>query len=400
MKIAIIAPSQIPARRANTLQVMKMAQAFASSGNEVRLAAPVVPARGAHKGQKVEIQWNELARHYGLQSRFPIELLPALPRWRRYDYGWRSVRWAQGWGADLLYTRLPQAAALGSLLGCATVFEVHDLPQGRTGSLLLRLFLRGRGRRRLVAITRSLADDLAAKLGAPREASFVMIAPDGVDLERYANLPEASRARSLLRNDPNLPSEARLAFSAQSGAGGFVAGYTGHLYRGRGIDLIFAIAERLPDVIFLLAGGEPQDVDQLREKARLLGRSNVILTGFIPNAALPLYQAACDALLMPYQHQVAASSGGDIARYLSPMKLFEYLACGRPVLSSDLPVLREILNPNNAVLLPVGDVDAWVTAIQALRADPERSARLGERARLDASRYTWEGRAAQILEGL
>jgi glycosyltransferase involved in cell wall biosynthesis len=285
-------------------------------------------------------------------------------------------------------------------LGCATVFEVHDLPQTRTGSLLLHLFLRGRGRRRLVAITRSLAEDLATKLGAPRETPFVMIAPDGVDLERYANLPEASRARSLLRNDPNLPSDARLAFSAQSGTEGFVAGYTGHLYRGRGIDLIFAVAERLPDVIFLVAGGEPQDVDQLREKASLLGRSNVILTGFIPNAALPLYQAACDVLLMPYQQQVAASSGGDIARYLSPMKLFEYLACGRPVLSSDLPVLREILNPNNAVLLPVGDVDAWVAAIQALRTDPERSARLGERARLDASRYTWEGRAAQILEGL
>jgi len=94
-------------------------------------------------------------------------------------------------------------------------------------------------------------------------------------------------------------------------------------------------------VSFLLAGGEPEDVAALREKSANLGLSNVILTGFIPNADLPIYQAACDILLMPYQSQVAASSGGDIARYLSPMKLFEYLACGKPILSSDLPVLRE-----------------------------------------------------------
>jgi glycosyltransferase involved in cell wall biosynthesis len=392
MKIAIVAPSEIPARRANTLQVMKMAQAFASTGHEVRLAAP---------GERTtDISWNGLARHYGLRTRFAIELLPARPPWRRYDYGWRSVRWAQRWGADLLYTRLPQTAALGSLSGCATVLEIHDLPQGRTGPLLLKLFLRGSGCRKLVAITHSLADDLAAKLINPRQASFVLISPDGVDLERYANLPDANRARSLLRNDPNLPKETRPAFAEPSPSGGFIAGYTGHLYRGRGIEQIFAMAEHLPEVIFLLAGGEPQEVERLRERARNQGRSNVVLTGFVPNAALPFYQAACDVLLMPYQQQVAASSGGDIARYLSPMKLFEYLACGRPILSSDLPVLREILNPNNAVLLPAGDVSAWVKAIQELRLDPERSARLGEQARLDASRYTWEGRAAQILEGL
>jgi glycosyltransferase involved in cell wall biosynthesis len=153
-------------------------------------------------------------------------------------------------------------------------------------------------------------------------------------------------------------------------------------------------------VVFLLAGGELQEVERLRERAYDQQLTNMIFTGFLPNAALPYYQAACDVLLMPYQQQVAASSGGDIARYLSPMKLFEYLACGRPILSSDLPVLQEILNPSNAVLLPPGDVSAWVRAIQELRLEPERSARLGEQARLDASRYTWEGRAAQILEGL
>ena len=179
-----------------------------------------------------------------------------------------------------------------------------------------------------------------------------------------------------------------------------MAGYTGHLYRGRGANHMLALAALLPEVTFLLVGGDPEDVSILRAKASQLSLSNVILTGFIPNANLPIYQAACDLLLMPYQKEVAASSGGDIARYLSPMKLFEYLACGRPILSSDLPVLREVLNPHNAVLLPPGDLNAWVAAIHDLCAGPNHRAELGERARIDASRYTWEERAGRVLEGL
>jgi glycosyltransferase involved in cell wall biosynthesis len=102
---------------------------------------------------------------------------------------------------------------------------------------------------------------------------------------------------------------------------------------------------------------------------------------------------------MPYQERVAASSGGNIAQYLSPMKMFEYLACGRVILSSDLPVLREVLNDQNAVLLPPDDVGAWVEALEEIRGDPKRQQKLMAQAQNDAKRYTWESRAALILEG-
>jgi glycosyltransferase involved in cell wall biosynthesis len=164
--------------------------------------------------------------------------------------------------------------------------------------------------------------------------------------------------------------------------------------------LLLEIAAVLPDFTFLLAGGEPGDVARLQEAARRRGLENVILAGFVPNAELPLYQAACDALLMPYQRRVEASSGGDIARYLSPMKLFEYLACGRAILSSDLPVLREVLSADTAVLLPPEDVEAWSAALLALRSNTELRTALGARARQEARRYSWEQRAGRILAGL
>jgi glycosyltransferase involved in cell wall biosynthesis len=103
---------------------------------------------------------------------------------------------------------------------------------------------------------------------------------------------------------------------------------------------------------------------------------------------------------MPYQSQVAASSGGDIARYLSPMKLFEYLACGRAILSSDLPVLQEVLNISNAILLPPDDIETWAQAIKRLQSNPHLCQQLSHQAQQDALRYTWESRASRILEGI
>ena len=385
MKIAIAAPTEIPARRANTFQVMKMAQALADTGNIVRLAAPI-----AFQGQAVS--WEALARHYGLRSVFPVDWLKAEPRLRRYDYGWRAVRWARSWGADLFYTRLPQAAALASFWGMPTIFEVHDLVQGTVGPWLLRRFLQGKGARRLVVITRALAEDLAEVLGVPLPGSsyqadlgMTLIAPDGVDLFRYHNLPDPQTARAGLQ--PELPER-------------FTVGYTGHLYTGRGAEMLLELARRLTEITFLLVGGEPTRVSSLSEQVRAAGLTNVILTGFVLNADLPRYQAACDVLLMPYQTRVAASSGGDISRYLSPMKLFEYMACGRAILSSDLPVLREVLNPDNAVLLPPDDIDTWAVEITALAADLRRRLRLGAQARRDVAAYTWEARAEKILEGI
>ena len=120
----------------------------------------------------------------------------------------------------------------------------------------------------------------------------------------------------------------------------------------------------------------------------------------VPQRDLPLIQAACDVLLMPYQRAIAVSSGGDTAAFASPMKAFEYMAAGRPILSSDLPVLREVLNDGNAVLLDPQEVDAWQAALKSLVGDEPRRIRLGEAARRGAARYTWLERTRRALEGL
>ncbi len=374
MKICLIAPTYLPARRANTIQVMKMAQAMTALGHEVIVTVP------GESNQSSPPAWEELAHFYGLKYQFAVEWLPSSSRLRRYDYGYRSVIYARKQGCELIYTRLPQAAGLASFWGIPTIYEVHDIPRGRGAKVLLRLFLRGSGARRLVLITRALRDDLSRWQPKLPPSPFTTIAPDGVDLDRYADLSSSAEARAAL----SLPER-------------FTIGYTGHLYPGRGTELILAMAERLLEVAFLLVGGNPEDVTSVRAEAENKGLENIRLTGFVPNAELPLYQAACDILLMPYQELVAASSGGDIARYLSPMKVFEYLACGRPIISSDLPVLQEVLNETNAIFLPPDEVDPWVEAIQDLRTNQSRQESLSQQARVDAEMYTWEARAEKIF---
>ncbi|TAK13021.1 MAG: glycosyltransferase [Anaerolineae bacterium] len=369
MKLLIAAPGAIPARTANSIQTMKMAQAFAVGGHDVRVLVP---------GTTPGVGWEDLARHYGLTTRFEVAWLESPLRLRGYTFAVQANRYARTWGAHAVFTRHPQTAALAARR-MRTILEIHDLPQGRMGPLLFTLFMRARHADRLVCISRALASDLSKTFGFRADEPFSLIAPDGVDLARYADVPE--------------PESARAGLGLRQV---FTAGYTGHLYPGRGADLILEIARRMPEINFLLVGGEPAQVADMRARAAAL--PNVKLTGFVPNADLPRYQAACDVLLMPYQPRVAASSGGDIGRYLSPMKMFEYLACARPILSSDLPVLREVLTEDNAVLLPPTDPQPWADALRALAKDPARRAAFSVAARATAEQHTWEARARRIIE--
>ena len=380
MNILLAAPTYLPARRANTLQVMKMAQAVKLLGHNVSV---LVPNPG---GKKIPV-WETIAHHYGLHQSFEIKWIPVKSHLRSYDYGLKVIHYFSRVGADFLYTRLPQAAALASSLNIPTIYEVHDLPRGFFGPRLFQRFLKGRGARRLVVLTQSLRDAINQRIIRLPSYPFTIIESDGVDLIRYEGIPNPVEARRTLKAGQLT----RLSVSQ------FTAGYTGHLYPGRGIDLILDIASRSPDINFLLVGGDPEAVYDLEGKIENRDLKNIILTGFVPNAELPFYQAACEVLLMPYQRNVAASSGGDIAHFLSPMKLFEYMACGRVILSSNLSVLKEVLNDHNSILLPPDDVHVWVNALQEIKNDPNRQISLADHARKDSLRYSWETRAERIL---
>lgn len=371
MNIYAISTAQIPSTTANSIQVMKACQAMVQNGHTLRLLVPGLE----------QCAWPELARQYGLSSTFPIEWIPFNPRWRRNDFALTAARRARN--ADLVYTWTVQSATAALLGGQAALLEIHDLPTGRLGPLWLRMFLRLPGKKRTVLITAALRNALEARLGRPFIPSQVVVAPNGVEPERYQNLPAAPAARAQL----GLPEK-------------ITVGCTGHLYAGRGTDLFLALAARFPQASFVWVGGREKDVSEQRARAQKAGLSNVTFYGFVPQADVPLTQAAADILLMPYGRSIAGSSGGNSAEVCSPMKLFDYLAAQRAILSSDLPVIREILDETSAAFAPPEDPDAWAAALARLLADPALRASLSACAAEKALQYTWRNRQERCLSGL
>jgi len=371
MNICAISTTQIPSTTANSIQVMKACQAMVQNGHALRLLVP---------GQS-PADWQELARLYGLSAQFAVEWIACDPRLRRNDFALRAARRASG--ADLVYTWTVQSAAAALLAGQPALLEVHDLPTGRLGPLWLRAFLKWKGAKRLVMITAALQRALQARLGRLLPPGQMVIAPNGVELERYQDLPSAPEAR------------ARLGLPQQ-----ITVGCTGHLYAGRGAQLFLDLAARFPQASFVWVGGREADVAAQRANAERAGLVNLTFTGFVPQGDVPLTQAAADILLMPYGRSIAGSSGGNSADICSPMKLFDYLAARRAILSSDLPVIREILDEDSAAFAAPEDLASWSAALARLLEDEPLRARLAARAGQKALQYSWRARQERCLAGL
>lgn len=366
MNIAAIAGSTIPSDTANSLQVMKACQALAQLGHRVTLLVPGVRNAAV-----------DLRAHYGLQSEFPIEWLSSGSR-RRFT--WDAVQRARALRTDLIYSWFPQSAVFGLLNRLPVVFEIHIQPTGLFGPLWHRLFASLRGRKRLVSITRALVNVLERDYRMHFPVGEVVIAPNGVDLERFVSLPDpiAARRQIGLREAPTVMC-------------------TGHLYAGRGADLFLGLAKSFPQAHFVWVGGRAEAIGHWQARAQ---SANVTFTGFIANRDLPLYQAAADVLLMPYSRSIMGSSGtADSASVASPMKMFEYMAAGRAIVSADLPVIREVLNETSAIFCEPDSLLSWKTAVEDLLSDESWRLNLGTQARHAVQGYTWLARAERILNG-
>ncbi len=381
MKIALITNSRIPSLTANSIQAMKVAQALMQLGHDVRMFAPAEAEPATHEA---------LLAHYGLQVAPPLKLIPSFRLFRRLDFVLRAQAAAEKFGADLIYTWLPQSAVFALVRRDPVVLEMHADVAGN-GAWWLRQFWKRPGRKLMTVTTSALRKALerSTNLQSRPERSrrvdetSLLVAPNGVELEKYAGLPSPVEARQHL----NLKE-------------GLTVGFTGHIYPGRGADLLFELARQMPQVNFLWVGGAPDLVDFWRGKLTDAHMTNVTMTGFVKHEVIPLYQAAADVLLMPYSRSISASSGQDIAEVINPMKMFEYMASGRAILSADLSSIREVLNEGNAVLCEPGEIGKWRLEIEALLTDEPRRLALGAQARKDVEQLTWVKREERIMSAI
>jgi glycosyltransferase involved in cell wall biosynthesis len=150
----------------------------------------------------------------------------------------------------------------------------------------------------------------------------------------------------------------------------------------------------MPDTRALIIGGHDEEADLARVTAlakQLDCAGRVTFTGLVPPPQVAARLREANVLVLPNPASAVSTA------FTSPLKLFEYMAAGRPIVASDLPSIREVLtNEQNALLVPPGNPPALTAAIRRIKDDRELGARLAARALEDVREYTWAKRAERL----
>jgi len=379
MHFHYISPSILPSRAANSVHVVWQCDGLSRLGADVTLYAKRAMPESQQLAQALDAAYGIRSSTLRLET-----VYGASGRGTSLHIAYHAVRKILNGGRNdaVLSRNLYAAFALAVLYRIPLLFETHQLETGFR-KWMQRLIIRCPWVTTIV-ISNHLADYLTQHLGVAPRRSLVLhdAAPEGIH-----PVPMAER-------------RSRLCALVEIARGPWkqVCGYFGHLYAGRGIEVVEAMAAACPEVLFLVYGGSEADLAVRRQNASR--QANLVFMGHVPHPAARELMCLMDVLLMPYQESVSIGvAGHDTARWMSPMKMFEYLGAGVPIISSDLPVLREVLRDgHNCLLAPPSDAGAWVAALARLGNDPELAARVGATAHTQyEQQHTWTRRAERIL---
>jgi glycosyltransferase involved in cell wall biosynthesis len=158
-------------------------------------------------------------------------------------------------------------------------------------------------------------------------------------------------------------------------------------------DILYALKLLPPEFQLLAVGGSDEDINFYQNQARELGvSSRVIWSGYLERAEVALMQKACDILLMNFPDHI------HYRHYMSPLKMFEYMASCRPIISTDLPSVREILNEANTCFIPTESPTALAQVAQKIVSDRLWAEGLASQALVDVREHTWDKRCRRIID--
>lgn len=347
--VVYLGGSRLQRNRANLIQTLQMMEAFRLAGLDATLYLPPWPS---------SLDLETRLREFGIESSLDIRSSWLLNRrWNGKPfvklYG-RRLRQAAG-----VYTRSVQISATLAAAGISHQLEIHEAECELIGKGYLADIVK-RHRQGIIEwlfpISHAAADALV-RSGATAER--VLVSPSGAKLSAFDRIAPF---------DPDRLSAPRVV-------------YLGRLSRDRGLDVFQQIAARgIADVTLV---GEQEDAVQTAGKLEVVP--------FVPHRDVRLWWERSDLVLLPYQRSLPHADS------ISPIKLFEAMAAGRPIVVSDLPTIREIVDPETtALLVEPADTEAWIAAVRRLQNDRQLARRLAQAAKEKARDYSWEKRAERI----
>lgn len=375
MKIIYIANIRIPTEKAHGVQIMEMCSAFSNAGNDVTL---VVPNR-SNNIKETPFEF------YDIKENFKIVRLPTLNliKFGKIGFLIQSIMFAKfstiyalSKKSDIIYSRDELPLWFLSFFKKNLVLEIHVAKKNFVSK---RVFEKTK---KIIAITHGLKDFYMKEYKI--DDSKILWSPDAVDLNNFVGLLDSDNIRQKL----GLP------------LGRKIITYIGKLKtmgKSKGAENIVEIFPKILDenkkAFFLLVGintSEISDMIKVFEKFKISKDSYKLVT-HVPRKEVPNYLKASDILIMNYPNIE------HYALYMSPMKLFEYMASGRSIVASDLPSIREILNENNSVLVAPNNKEDLIDGIKKVLDNEELSDRIGRQALVDVQNYTWDKRVERII---
>ena len=376
-KILYISNARIPTEKAHGIHIMKMCEAFASAA-EFEL---VIPPRF----NKIK---EDPFKYYGIKRNFKIKKIPCIDLipWDKYfkyfGLGYLPL-WLESFTfslsvffyllfkkADIIYARDKSLLFISSFWR-NFIFEAHTFPKNY---FLYAIFLkRLKG---LVVITHKLKG-LFAERGM--EPDKILVAPDGVDLKQF----DIKDVKEECRKKLNLPFDKKIVL------------YSGHLYAWKGAQILAEASKYLRnDVEIYFVGGTAEDIQKF--KIQIDGYPiSIKIVGHRPHSEIPFWLKAADVLVLPNSGKEEISK-----HWTSPLKMFEYMASGGPIVASDLPSIREILNEENAILVEPDNPSALAQGIKDVLNNHSLSDKISRKAFLDVQQYTWKKRVEKICQKL
>ncbi|WP_278444600.1 glycosyltransferase [Stutzerimonas kunmingensis] len=371
MKIIYISNSIIPSRFANSIHVMKMCQAFADNGHDVTLLAPDCKHR-------YETGVDDVFEYYGVRKNFIIKKLPS-PNIRGNSWVYTFFIWLfllKNRDTGLVYGRFLNGCFVASKMNIPVVFESHVPDFGKKG-LVGKLFssLVSSKQLKFVTVISNALKNMYLRENILPDGR-VVVAHDGADaVQCFSNKARLKGSKDALK-----------------------VGYVGHLYKGKGVEVIEGLVPYLDKNIELhVIGGMRSDIEKWQRK---ISSEQVFFYGFVKQEKVSSYINALDVCLLPNQRMVlphgSLNDKDNISDFTSPIKMFDYMAHGKAIIASNLPVLKEVLTEQNAIFCEPDDYIGWVTAINYFN-DKARREQKGQKALDDFQQYTWYRRADMLL---
>ncbi|MFO0718733.1 MAG: glycosyltransferase family 4 protein [Candidatus Paceibacterota bacterium] len=372
-RLFYIFEGRFPSEKAASLFAAKSCEAFVKLGYEVVV---LVPRR---IGRAIE----DYGSYYKIDSRFKVKFLPIIDL-----FGIRSllpiafrislltfslsvffyVLFNRKRG-DVVYSNAMVPLYFGALTGTPGFYEVHDFPEKS-------LFLYKHMLQKMAWILSTnqwKKEKLIEIFGL--DSKKIIVEPNAVELEAFGKEIDKADARRQL----NLPADKKIIL------------YTGHLYGWKGVDTLAQASDLIKGAEIYFVGGTKDDCENFAKKYGHMKSVHII--GHRPHTEIPLWQAASDILVLPNTAREKIS-----AYYTSPMKLFEYMASGRPIVASDLPSIRQITGDDAAILFKPDDPRSLADAISSALGNEWLCDRVSNVARERVKEHTWEKRVKRVLD--